>query len=548
MKKTFNQTRITIFLVSAFLFLGINFGAAAQDTKRQRVIEKPSPTPRITATPTPSPTPTATPTPTPVPIQTLADLQSRIRLALSRPELRRGTVAVKIASLETGKTIYEDSADKYVMPASNMKNFTVAAALERLSPDFRFATSVYADAMPDAGGIIKGDLRIYGRGDISLSGAFYEGDYLKGLDSLADKIAQTGVKRVEGNLIGDESYFSGGAIPASWEWDDLQWRSGAEVSALPLNDNTLDLSVKPGSAISSACTIQFLPLNQIMRVVNQCRTSAAGAKSDLTITKALEQNIVEISGTIPVGDKGFSGFLTVSRPAELFVALLKQRLQQKGVTVTGQTRVVGTKEKAVLPNASMSVQPVEIAKLESPPFSLIAAKTMKPSQNLYTETILWTLGEQFGDKTNPKLTSAERGTAVVKSFLQQVGIPPDAVVQWDGSGLSRHNLVTANANVQLYIYMAKQSRYAQAWRDSLTIGGIDGTLQNRFKNTAAAGNVRGKTGTIDQVSALSGYVTTASGEPLVFSIIVNGVTNSRIRSAAIDEIVVSLANFNGRIN
>ncbi|MGI8883238.1 MAG: D-alanyl-D-alanine carboxypeptidase/D-alanyl-D-alanine endopeptidase [Pyrinomonadaceae bacterium] len=548
MKKTFNQTRITIFLVSAFLFLGINFGAAAQDTKRQRVIEKPSPTPRITATPTPSPTPTATPTPTPVPIQTLADLQSRIRLALSRPELRRGTVAVKIASLETGKTIYEDSADKYVMPASNMKNFTVAAALERLSPDFRFATSVYADAMPDAGGIIKGDLRIYGRGDISLSGAFYEGDYLKGLDSLADKIAQTGVKRVEGNLIGDESYFSGGAIPASWEWDDLQWRSGAEVSALPLNDNTLDLSVKPGSAIGSACTIQFLPLNQIMRVVNQCRTSAAGAKSDLTITKALEQNIVEISGTIPVGDKGFSGFLTVSRPAELFVWLLKQRLQQKGVTVTGQTRVVGTKEKAVLPNVSTSVQPVEIAKLESPPFSLIAAKTMKPSQNLYTETILWTLGEQFGDKTNPKLTSAERGTAVVKSFLQQVGIPPDAVVQWDGSGLSRHNLVTANANVQLYVYMAKQSRYAQAWRDSLTIGGIDGTLQNRFKNTAAAGNVRGKTGTIDQVSALSGYVTTASGEPLVFSIIVNGVTNSRIRSAAIDEIVVSLANFNGRIN
>ena len=488
------------------------------------------------------------PMPTPAPIQTIADLQSRIRLALARPELRRGTVAVKIASLETGKTVYEESADKYVMPASNMKNFTVAAALERLSPDFRFATSVYADSQPDASGVIKGDLRIYGRGDVSLSGAFYEGDYLKGLDSLADKIAQSGVKRVEGNLIGDESYFSGGAIPPSWEWDDLQWRSGAEVSALPLNDNTLDLSVKPGSSVGSVCNIQLLPFNQIMRVVNQCRTSATGAKSDLTIKKALEQNIVEISGTMPVGDKGFSGFLTVSHPAELFVSLLKQRLQEKGVTVTGQTRVVGAKEKAVLSNASTSVQPVEITKLESPPFSLIAAKTMKPSQNLYTETILWTLGEQLGDKTNPKLTSAERGTAVVKSFLQQVGIPPDAVVQWDGSGLSRHNLVTANANVQLYIYMAKQSRYAQAWRDSLTIGGTDGTLQNRFKGTAAAGNVRGKTGTIDQVSALSGYLTTASGEPLVFSIIVNGVTNSGIRAATIDEIVVNLANFNGRVN
>ena len=549
MKKTFTKPQITIFLISAFVFLGINFGAAAQETKRQRVIEKPTPTPKPTATPTPtvSPTPFATPAPTPVPIQTLGDLQSRIRLALSRPELRRGTVAIKIASLDTGKTVYEENADKYVMPASNMKNFTVAAALERLSPDFRFTTSVYANSMPDASGAIKGDLRIYGRGDVSLSAAFYEGDYLKGLDVLADKIAQAGVKRVEGNLIGDESYFSGGAIPPSWEWDDLQWRSGAEVSALPLNDNTLDLSVKPGSAVGSTCAVGLQPFNSIMRVVNRCLTSAADVKRDLTIKKALEQNILEISGTMPVGDKGFSSFLTVSHPAELFVALLKQRLQEKGVTITGQTRVVGTKEKAVSSTVS-SVPPVEITKLESPPFGLIAAKTMKPSQNLYTETILWTLGEQFGDKTNPKLTSAERGAAVVRAFLQQVGIPPDAIVQWDGSGLSRHNLVTANANVQLYTYMAKQSRYAQAWRDSLTIGGTDGTLQNRFKGTVAAGNVRGKTGTIDQVSALSGYVTTASGETLVFSIIINGVTNSGIRTATIDEIVVNLANFNGRVN
>jgi D-alanyl-D-alanine carboxypeptidase/D-alanyl-D-alanine-endopeptidase (penicillin-binding protein 4) len=552
MKKTFNQTRFIVFLVSAFIFLGINFGIAAhaaQDVKRQRVTETPTPTPKITATPTPtlSPTPLATPTPTPVPIQTLNDLQSRVRLALSRPELRRGTVAIKIALLDTGKVIYEENADKYVMPASNMKNFTVAAALERLSPNFRFTTSVYADSQPDASGAIKGDLRIFGRGDISLSAEFYEGDYLKGLDSLADKIVQAGVKRVEGNLIGDESYFSGGAIPPGWEWDDLQWRWGAEVSALPLNDNTLELNIKPGSSAGSTCTVQLQPFNQVMRVVNRCTTSPENAKRDLTIKKALEQNILEISGTLPVGDRGFLNFLTVSHPAELFIALLKQRLQEKGITITGQTRVVGAKEKVVSSNAS-SVPPVEITKLESPPLGIIAAKTMKPSQNLYTETILWTLGEQLGDKTNPKLTSAERGAEVVRAFLQQVGIPPDAVIQWDGSGLSRHNLVTANANVQLYTYMAKQSRYAQAWRDSLTIGGTDGTLQNRFKATAAAGNVRGKTGTIDQVSALSGYVTTASGEPLVFSIIVNGVPNSGVRQATIDEIVVNLANFNGRVN
>lgn len=193
------------------------------------------------------------------------------------------------------------------------------------------------------------------------------------------------------------------------------------------------------------------------------------------------------------------------------------------------------------------VTPVEITRLESPPFSLIAARTMKPSQNMYTETILRILGEQLGDKTNPNSTSEARGIGVVKNFLTQIGVPPDAVIQHDGSGLSRHDLITPASNVQLYSYLAR-SPNAQVWRDSLTIGGVDGTLRNRFRDTPAANNTRGKTGTIDQVSALTGYVTTAAGEQLVFSIIVNGVNTGSIRTATMDEIVVALANFNGRIN
>lgn len=561
MNKNTSQTRIAVFLVSAFIFLGINFGAAAQqDAGRRRTIEKPTPNQSPSPTPVIAPTVTPTAAPTPVSIQTLADLQSRIRLALSRPELRRGSVGIKIAALDTNKIIYEENAEKYAMPASNMKSFTVAAALERLSPNFRFTTSVLANAQPDASGAIKGDLTIYGRGDVSLSTAFYEGDYYKGLDSLADKIVAADVKRIEGNLIGDDSYFSGSAIPASWEWDDLQWYYGAEVSALPLNDNALDLNIKPASAANSPCLVQLQPFNAVMRVANRCTTSAAGTKRELTIKKDLDQNVLEVSGSMPVGDKPFANYLTVSRPAELFVALLRQRLQAKGVVVTGQTRVVGAKEKSISANVSTTPS-IEIARLESAPLALIAAKTMKPSQNMYTETILWTLGEQgvnFAGANaatpeanplfNPKATSAEKGVFVVGNFLREIGVAPDSVIQWDGSGLSRHNLVTPAALVRLYTFMAKQSRHAQTWRDSLPIGGVDGTLQNRFKNTAAAGNARAKTGTIDQVSGLSGYVTTAAGEPLVFSIIVNGVNNGRARTAAIDEIVVHLANFNGRTN
>ena len=559
MSKTNRLSRTTVFFISTIVFLGINFGTSAQDTKRDRVIVGATPTPKVSPTPKTSPTPIPKPTATPTPqtVQTLEGLQAKIRLALSRPELRRGTVAVKIASLNSGKVVFEDSAEKYVMPASNMKSFTVATAIEKLTPNFRFVTSVFANSKPDETGTIKGDLTIFGRGDISLSTAFYEGDYFKGLDALADKIAQSGVKKIEGNLIGDESYFSGSAIPSGWEWDDLQWYYGAEVSALPLNDNALDLTVKPAS-VGSLCLVQLQPLNTVYRVVNNCRTVAANGKRTLTVKKDLDQNVLEVYGNLPVGDKGFANYLTVSHPSELFVALLKQRLQQKGVTVTGQTRVIGAKEKSLM-TATSTAAPVEIAKLESFPFSLIAAKTMKPSQNLYTETILWTLGEQAKNLNLPNLpannpltnadaTSADKGLFVVQNFLQQIGVPDGGIIQYDGSGLSRHNLVTADALVRLYTYMAKQSRFSQAWRDSLTIGGVDGTLKNRFTGTVAAGNVRGKTGTIDQVSALSGYVTTASGEQLVFSIIVNGVTNTRTRTGTMDEIVLNLASFNGKID
>lgn len=535
MKRKNYRLKIAALFAFAFVCFSFNFGglSAAQETQRDRLAAKPTPTP------------TAAPamTPTPAPVQTLDELQSRIRAALLRPELQRGQVGLKVASLDSGKTIYEQNAEKYFMPASNMKSFTVAAALERLSPDFRFLTSVFASEKPDANGAVKG-LTIYGRGDVSFSTAFNDGDYYKSLDALAEKIVQAGVKRIDGDLVGDESYFTGNPIPVTWEWDDLQWYYGAEISALGVNDNAVDLSVKPGSA-DKPCVVQILPANTIVKINNTCVTS--GAKRDLRVFKKLDQNIVEISGTMPANDKGYTAYIAVSHPSELFVALLRQRLEKKGVIVTGQTRVIGTKDKAFLSVAS-SVPPVEIARLESPPLALVAAKTMKPSNNTYTETILWALGEQLGNKSDPNSTSAARGIAVVQTFLRQVGIPSDGIVQWDASGLSRHNLVTPASLVQLYTYMAKQSRYADAWRNSLTIGAVDGTLQNRFKGTIAAGNVRGKTGTIDQVSALSGYLTTASGERLVFSIIVNGIPEARVRPATIDEIVLALATFNGRTN
>jgi len=502
-------------------------------------------------TPTPTPSPTANPSIAPG--QTLESLQAKIRQRISVPDVRHGRVGIKIVSLNTEKVVFDNDADKYFMPASNMKNFTVAAALEKLGPDFKFVTSVYSASKPDASGTVKGDLNILGRGDVSISTLFATRPpndpeiYYERLDRLADAIVASGVRRVEGNLIADESYFNGNPIPESWEWEELQWYDGAEISSFPINNNAVDLNVR-GTHAGQPCIVSIMPPTTLYQVANICTTG--GSSRAIVVKKALERNAVTVSGTMPANES-WIGYLTVTHPAELFIALLKERLAKKGVTLTGDARVLprpGRKPPATT-TPPFSVIPVEIARLESPPFREVAAKTMKPSQNMFTETILWTLGEQFGRQSSWTTDSSRLGLNVVRSFMNQAGIPEDSVIQYDGSGLSRHDLVTPNAVVALYTYMAKQSRNAQVWRDSMAVGGVDGTLRNRFKGTVAVGNIRGKTGTLDQVSALSGYVTTAGGEQLVVSIIVNNVTGeSRTRTALIDDIVIAVAGFNGKID
>lgn len=527
-----------LLFVFAFLIATVS-GVSAQ--------VQPTPTPRTS--PSVSPTPAPIPSATPLPQQTIFDLQAKLRQSLQRPEVRRGTVGVKVISMATGKVVFEENAEKYFMPASNMKNFTVATALDRLGPDYRILTSLYAPTAPDAEGIINGDLRIFGRGDVSMSDKFNGGDVNKSLDALVEKIASLGIKRITGDIVGDDSYFRGFPIPGGWEWDDLQWSYGAEVSGLPLNDSILGVNVRP-STPGNQCVVQLTPYTSVMRISNTCVTAAAGTRRTLNVHKRLDQNLLEISGSMPANDRGWDSSVAVSRPAEFFASMLRQKLIERGISVGGNYRY--EKRSDGSPPSGF-----EIGRFESAPLSVIAANTMKPSQNMYTETLLWTLGEYVRSRTqgptvenggNGRVAdSSELGIGEVKSFLMSIGVAPDGIVQYDGSGLSRHNLITPAAVVQVYNYMGK-GKYAQAWRDSLTVAGVDGTLRNRFKGTRAQMNIRGKTGTIDQVSALSGYVRTAGGEELAFSMVVNGVPENSTRVSLLDEMAIALANFTGRID
>lgn len=509
-----------------FLAAGPLHTANGQDTAtRPRTAPAPSPSEAVPAAR--------------VPNDDILALQSRLRQILFAPEVRRGRIGIKAISLGTGQVVFEHDSEKYFIPASNQKSFTVAAALELLGPDFRFVTSVFAPAMPDKDGVINGDLRIYGRGDVSISRSFHNGDDHKAIDALVDRIAAAGIKRVQGSIVGDESYFKGFPIPPSWEWDDLQWYYGAEVSALAINDNAVDLAVLPSSQ-GAPCRITITPPAAVYQIMNTCTTGPASAKRTMAIHKQLDRNVLEVSGVLPIGNEGYRGPIALSRPAELFVALLKQRLEARGITVSGESRL--------LPRGLTSDDtPVEVARLESPPLSVIAAKTMKPSQNMYTEVLLWTLGEEIGRRKGGTGDSSALGLSVLKAFLKQASIPDDGILPTDGSGLSRHNLITPAANARLYEFMARESKNPVVWRNCLTIGGIDGTLANRFKGTAAANNVRGKTGTLNQVSALTGYVTTAGGDELVVSVMVNGVAETRQRISLVDSIFVEFANFKGKI-
>ncbi len=490
--------------------------------------------------------------------QTLPELQTRISQILAKPELASAMVGVKIVSLDTGRVLFEENAGKLLRPASNMKLYTVATALDKLSPDYRFKTIVYSTTMVNSAGVVRGDLTIQGRGDPTFAARFNNSDYFKGIDNLATRIVSAGVKRVEGDLVGDESYFVGPKYGAGWEWEDLTWSYGAEISPLTINDNALDLFIKPGKEVTQPAVITTGPPDPLLTIVNKVVTASKGTKRELSIHRGLGENTVTIVGNIAVDDPGYTGAIAISHPALLFIYLLRTALVQKGVVIKGKSRATGIMSQPILPPipeiaAVIGAPPpkvqVEITSLESQPFSVIAAQTLKPSQNLYTELILRTLGTMTPPPPTMsplRQTSEDLGIEAVKTFLKSAGIAAESLRLNDGSGLSRDDMITAEATVQLLTFMNKH-RYADVFRAALPIAGVDGTLRNRMRNTPAQNNVRAKTGSLSSAASLGGYVTTAAGEKLAFAIIVNNYgPDVEPRAMCIDPIAVLLASFSGK--
>jgi serine-type D-Ala-D-Ala carboxypeptidase/endopeptidase (penicillin-binding protein 4) len=526
--------------------------------------------------------------------ETLESLRTRIAAHLSQARFAPASWGVKIVSLDTGRTIFENNPEKYFNPASNAKLYTTALALERLGADYRIKTSLYSSVRPDASGTLKGDLILYGRGDPTMAARLNGGDYFKGIEPLINQLVNAGVKRIEGDVVADESYFAGPPFGAGWEWDDLQASYGAEVSALTINDNALDLFVKPAERTGLPCRITTGPATSFVTLINRTQTSQKASESRIVVYRPVGENVIYVSGRLPIDSTGFYNSVAVHDPAGLFASLFKDVLSQRGVTVTGRARFLNWKYREVTPLDLSKL--VEIGSIPSMPLSDIVRETLKPSQNLYAQLLLLQVGASAGssnhentnsgsgrnlqtndkpsarsvsdrsslseDQSSEEKTTEEIGVESMNDFLSQVGVKKGDVLLEEGSGLSRRDVVTPEATVALLRYMSR-SKWAEVYRNALPIAGVDGTLQNRMKGTPASGNVRAKTGSLRYVYALSGYVTSAAGEHLAFSIMLNNYYSAE-RSAAlrdpastsrpatpaprddIDAIPIMLASFTGR--
>ena len=482
-------------------------------------------------------------------------LQDRIQKIInSDPASSRAFWGIDVEDAGTGKVLYNQNPDKLFTPASNTKLFTTAATFALIGPDYRFHTTVETTTPPDTNGRIAGDLVLVGRGDPNLSGRVLPYHLktervpppAKALDDLADQIVRAGVHSVDGDVVGDDSYFIDERYGEGWSQDDLMWDYGAPMSALTVNDNVVFAEIKPAEHVGDKAFLTVDPYTEYFQIQNMVTTAAAGTKRNVGIDREPGSPQVIFWGTIPQDDKGDSEALAIDDPALANAQLLRRILEKRGVVVLGKTRAAHKEiwtfpplqgENAFYTDAPVATNtptpdPVVLAQHDSLPLGEDLRVINKVSQNLHVELMLRLLGKLKGPSG-----SISGGAQVVKGFLMQAGLTPDEFGFQDGSGMSRENLVTPQAVVKLLRFASTQP-WGTAFRETLPLAAVDGSLSTRFQGVPAQAHVSAKTGFLAGVHALSGYAQTKRGNNIVFSVMLNHVQlRSNKARELIDQIV-----------
>jgi D-alanyl-D-alanine carboxypeptidase/D-alanyl-D-alanine-endopeptidase (penicillin-binding protein 4) len=475
---------------------------------------------------TPSPATAAAPPRNPV-----VQLQTNISALLADPALERAIWGIAVRSLASGNDLYSLGARKLLMPASAMKIVTLATAAERLGWDYTYETRVVAGGQISAGTLV-GDLVIVGSGDPSLDD--WDGAATRVFRSWAQQLKAAGVTRITGGIVGDDKAFDEENLGAGWAWDDLGASYATGVGALQFNENTAQLVFGPGGAVDEAASVVVRPPQASLRFRSQVRTSPATQPAMVMIRPVPSSGVLELRGSVPLHGPPLIRNVSVGNPTQYFVNSVRATLVAEGIAVEGPAADIGEVTAAPSrPNAQVLIRH------RSPPLSALAVTMMKLSQNLYAETLLKTLGAQSAG-----VGSTEAGRTAALHVLEAWGLAPAQVQMADGSGLSRYNLVTPGALVDILVHVYRDEGLRRPFQATLPVAGVDGTLAQRLKGTAAEGNALAKTGSILSARAVAGYVRTADAEPLAFVVIANnyGVSSDAIDKTA-DAIVVALAEF-----
>src|SRR6185437_4120744 len=489
-----------------------------------------------------------------------ASLKKQIETILAQPDLARGFIGIQITSLKTGKSVFSLNAEKMFTPASNTKLFTTAAALALIGSEYKFRTTLETNGSLDKYGRLTGDLVLVGRGDPSLSGREMpynmrtqrDADPMKVFEKLADEPVQKGVKYIDGDLVADDSYFAFERYGEGWSQDDLVWPDGAPVSALTINDNVIFVQILPGARAGDKAFVSVTPFADYYTIDNRLLTTPAGTGRKIYINREPGSTTLTLWGTMPMDDTGVNEGLSIEDPAEFAANMFRHLLEVRGVTIYGKDRTRHTDLASLSTFRSIVIAsshggddstyqtpagPLVLAENDSAPISEDIQVINKVSQNLHAEILLRLLGREKGTGG-----TVQAGLEVLRGFLNTAGISSDDYVFYDGSWLSRENLVTPHAIVELLQY-AQTQPWAKEFRDSLPVAGVEGSLAERFKDLDPAAHIYAKTGSLGGVKTLSGYAITPKGEMLAFSILANNfsVPGKRVNEV-IDSIITAAVN------
>jgi D-alanyl-D-alanine carboxypeptidase/D-alanyl-D-alanine-endopeptidase (penicillin-binding protein 4) len=493
-------------------------------------------------------------------------LGRQIAALLADPAVARAHWGIAVTALD-GTPIYGLDEGQFFRPASNAKLFTTAAALALLGPKSVVQTEIYGGELA-ADGTVRGDLRLVSDGDANLSGMPFPytpvpGETppsptpLKAIDDLAAQVAALGIKRIAGDIVGDDTRWAWEPYPQSWAIDDMIWGYGAPISSLSVNDSLITLTVRGGMHTGDVGTVTQSPDIGYYKLVVQVRTGEPKSAARTFVNREVGTRTVMVSGELPPEGKDIEQVAVADPP--LFAALaLRSELVAHGVAVQGEARAeerpsyqtdsFGKQSHEPVPKlptqvTSMTPQhlcvdtcPVRLAMRTSPALDQDVALTLKESQNLHAEQMLRRLGTAWG-----RDGSLAQGTRVLRQFLLNAGLDGNDFLFFDGSGLSDHDLVTPRTTAQLLAYATTQPWFA-VWKAAQPLGGVDGTLANRFTEPPLKGHVFAKTGTLGESRALAGYLDAASGRQIIFSIMADDhAPGSSADRMVMDKIVAAIA-------